>query len=83
MQKASRSGQRAHTYEVQHDWGELPRNITYGNVHGVVEDSQGRIYVRGARISKAGLTGCISAKRAVVVKATLDGEEVLSLGYRL
>ena len=38
-------GSGAHTYEVQHDWGELPRNIAYGNTHGVVEDSQGRIYV--------------------------------------
>ncbi len=34
-----------HTYEVYHDWGELPSNIRYGNTHGVVEDSQGNIYV--------------------------------------
>ena len=34
-----------HTYEAIHDWGELPANIKYGNCHGVVEDSQGRIYV--------------------------------------
>jgi len=38
-------GQGEHTYEVHHDWGELPTNIKYGNVHGVVEDSQGHIYV--------------------------------------
>ena len=34
-----------HVYEAWHDWGELPASIQYGNTHGVVEDSQGRIYV--------------------------------------
>ncbi|HEV3198087.1 MAG TPA: hypothetical protein VGZ73_09270, partial [Bryobacteraceae bacterium] len=38
-------GSGAHAYEVHHDWGELPSDIRYGNTHGVVEDSQGRIYV--------------------------------------
>jgi hypothetical protein len=38
-------GQGAHTYEVTHDWGELPATIKYGNTHGVVEDSQGNIYI--------------------------------------
>src|SRR5215510_14898588 len=38
-------GSGAHTYEVHHDWGELPKNIAYGNTHGVVEDSQGHIFV--------------------------------------
>jgi DNA-binding beta-propeller fold protein YncE len=38
-------GEGKHTYEVHHDWGELPANIKYGNTHGVCEDSQGRIYV--------------------------------------
>src|SRR5262252_10358648 len=38
-------GTGKHTYEVIHDWGELPAGIKYGNTHGVVEDSQGRIYV--------------------------------------
>jgi outer membrane protein assembly factor BamB len=33
------------TYEVYHDWGELPAGLKYGNTHGVVEDSQGQIYV--------------------------------------
>ncbi|MBZ5545797.1 MAG: hypothetical protein LAO07_19315 [Acidobacteriia bacterium] len=37
-------GSGTHTYEVQHDWGELPAGLRYGNTHGVVEDSQGRIY---------------------------------------
>jgi hypothetical protein len=38
-------GEGEHTYEVTHDWGELPASIKYGNTHGVCEDSQGRIYV--------------------------------------
>src|SRR5712671_6126017 len=38
-------GSGDHTYEVHHDWGELPASIKYGNTHGVVEDSQGHIYV--------------------------------------
>ena len=39
------AGSGDHTYEVIHDWGELPANIRYGNTHGVCEDSQGRIYI--------------------------------------
>lgn len=38
-------GQGEFTYEVTHDWGELPAGILYGNTHGVVEDTQGNIYV--------------------------------------
>ncbi len=38
-------GSGAHTYEAHHDWGQLPADIKYGNTHGVVEDSQGRIYI--------------------------------------
>ena len=34
-----------HTYEVTHDWGQLPADIQYGNTHGVCQDSQGRIYI--------------------------------------
>jgi len=43
--KAPVLGDGKHTYEAIHDWGELPASIKYGNTHGVVEDSQGRIYV--------------------------------------
>jgi len=39
------AGTGDHTYEVIHDWGEVPANIRYGNTHGVCEDSQGRIYI--------------------------------------
>jgi hypothetical protein len=38
-------GEGAHTYEAIHDWGQLPAHIKWGNTHGVVEDSQGNIYV--------------------------------------
>jgi hypothetical protein len=43
--KAPVMGSGAHTFEAIHDWGELPPQIKWGNTHGVVEDSQGRIYV--------------------------------------
>src|SRR5438045_9178215 len=38
-------GAGAYTYEAIHDWGELPARIKWGNTHGVVEDSDGYIYV--------------------------------------
>jgi hypothetical protein len=104
-----------HTYEVIHDWGELPSGIRYGNTHGVAEDAQGNIYVhhtvhaesessdsmvvfdRAGRFVKSwgrefkggahglhlegGFVYLCDTKRAIVVKATLDGEEVFTLGY--
>ena len=38
-------GKGDHKYEATHDWGQLPRNIKYGNTHGVGEDAQGYIYI--------------------------------------
>ena len=38
-------GAGAYTYEAIHDWGELPARIKWGNTHGVVEDSEGHIYI--------------------------------------
>jgi hypothetical protein len=38
-------GTGAHVYEADHDWGQLPPSIKWGNTHGVVEDAQGHIYV--------------------------------------
>lgn len=38
-------GTGEHTFEVYHDWGELPSSIQYGNTHGVCQDSQGHVYV--------------------------------------
>ena len=43
--KAPVLGSGANTYEALHDWGQLPARIAWGNTHGVVEDSQGNIYV--------------------------------------
>lgn len=112
-------GSGEHVYEAHHDWGDLPANIRYGNTHGVVEDSQGRIYVHhtvnatsessdsmvvfdakgrfikswgkefkggahGLHIQKEGSTEFLylcDTKRGIVVKATLDGEEVYTIGY--
>ena len=112
-------GEGEHRYEATHDWGELPANIKYGNTHGVVEDSQGRIYVHhtvnaaseshdtmvvfdskgkfikswgkdfkggahGLHIAKEGKNEFLylcDTKRALVVKTTLAGEEVFTIGY--
>jgi hypothetical protein len=43
--KAPVIGTGAHKYEAIHDWGTLPAQIKYGNTHGVVQDSQGHIYI--------------------------------------
>ena len=43
--KAPVVGSGAFTYEALHDWGTLPASLKWGNTHGVVEDSQGNIYV--------------------------------------
>src|SRR5438552_11084534 len=112
-------GEGSHTYEAIHDWGELPAGIKYGNTHGVVEDSQGHIYVHhtvhatseladsmvvfddkgkfvkswgkefkggahGLHINKEGSTEFLymcDTARGVVVKATLAGETVYTIGY--
>jgi hypothetical protein len=112
-------GSGEHTYEVTHDWGELPASIQYGNTHGVCEDSQGHIYIHhtvyatsekadsmvvfdrhgkfvkswgkefrggahGLFIRKEGNNEFLylcDIQRGVVVKTTLNGEEVFSLGY--
>src|SRR5438477_4187509 len=111
-------GKGEYTYEVTHDWGQLPADIQYGNTHGVCEDSQGRIYVHhtvnaasersdsmvvfdadgkfiqawgkefkggahGLHLHKEGNSDFLylcDTQRGLV-KATLDGEEVFSIGY--
>ncbi len=45
MQKRPVTGQGDHTYEVFHDWLVPPPNISWGDTHGLVQDSQGLIYV--------------------------------------
>ena len=117
--KAPVVGVGKHTYEAIHDWGELPAGIKYGNTHGVVEDSQGHIYVHhtvhatsessdsmvvfdekgkfvkswgkefkggahGLHIQKEGSTEYLylcDTARGIVMKATLNGESVYTLGY--
>jgi hypothetical protein len=112
-------GSGEHSYEVTHDWGELPVDIQYGNTHGVCEDSQGHIYIhhtvyatsekadsmvvfdRHGKFVKSwgkefrgGAHGLFIRKeagteflylcdiqRGLVVKTTLNGEEVFTLGY--
>jgi len=113
------TGEGAWKFEMIHDWGELPPGLKYGNTHGVVEDSQGRIYVHhtvnktsekhdtmvvfddkgkfikswgkefeggahGLHIAREGKTEFLylcDTKHALVVKTTLDGEQVFTLGY--
>jgi hypothetical protein len=39
------TGKGEHTYEMLHDFLQLPDTLKFGNVHGIVVDSQGRIIV--------------------------------------
>ena len=112
-------GSGEYTYEAEHDWGDLPTDIRYGNTHGVALDSEGRIYVHhtvhagserrdsmvvfdergrfikawgrefdggahGLHIRREGRRDFLylcDTSRALVVKATSDGEVVWTLGY--
>lgn len=38
-------GSGAHTYEVYHDWVTPPRNLQWGDTHGVTTDADGNIYI--------------------------------------
>lgn len=38
-------GQGEYTYEVYHDWGELPEYIHFGNTHGICVDSVGNLHI--------------------------------------
>jgi DNA-binding beta-propeller fold protein YncE len=40
-----RIGSGTHEYEIAEGWGKLPENMQYGNTHGIVVDSQDRVYV--------------------------------------
>lgn len=112
-------GTGAYTFEVTHDWGELPADIKYGNTHGVCEDSQHHIYIHhtvnaaseshdsmvvfdengrfvkswgkefvggahGLHIHREGANEFLylcDTKRGLMVKTTLDGEVIFTLGY--
>jgi DNA-binding beta-propeller fold protein YncE len=39
------TGSGDHTYEVHHDWLTPPAGTAWGDTHGVVQDSNGRIYI--------------------------------------
>jgi hypothetical protein len=44
-ERAPVMGSGAHTYEVNHDWPQLPEDLKFGNTHGIVADAQGRLIV--------------------------------------
>ncbi len=67
------AGVGPYTYELIHDWGELPNDIAYGNTHGVAEDSQGRIYIKHT-VHKS------SQKGDAVVVYDPDGKFIKSWG---
>ena len=56
LQKRPVIGSGEHTYEVYHDWLQPPANLQWGDTHGLVQDSNGMIYVahtvNGASVSK-------------------------------
>lgn len=66
-------GSGAHQFEVQHDWGQLPTRIKYGNTHGVCEDSQGNIYIHHT-------VGAGSESDDTLVVFDADGKFVRSWG---
>ncbi len=66
-------GKGDHTYECIHDWGKLPPSITYGNTHGVCQDSQGRVHI-------AHTVGAGSLKDDTIVVFDEDGRFVRSWG---
>lgn len=43
--KAPVMGSGEHTYEVTHDWPQLPDDLKFGNTHGIVADGQGRLII--------------------------------------
>ncbi len=39
-------GSGEHTYECLHDWAILPKNIAFGNTHGVAVDRAGNVHIK-------------------------------------
>jgi hypothetical protein len=39
-------GKEAHRYECQHNWGELPNHVVWGETHGVAIDDAGFVYIK-------------------------------------
>ncbi len=112
-------GKTEHAHEMQHDWLTPPKEIAWGDTHGLTQDAEGRIYVAhtvGAKSEKAdavvvfdpagkfirsfgadfrgGAHGLdlrregtheflyhCDTRRRLVVKTTLEGEVVWSVGF--
>jgi hypothetical protein len=89
-------GAGEHTYEVFHDWGELPAGLRYGSTHGVCQDMQGRIYIAHTVHASSQVEHTVAAfdekgkfirswgsefRHTWMVKMTLTGEEVFRIGY--
>ncbi len=66
-------GSGDHTYQVIHDWGQLPPGYRYGNTHGVCEDAQHRIYVKNT-------IGAGSASDDAIVVFDPEGRFIRSWG---
>jgi hypothetical protein len=107
-----RIGSGSHVYEIVESWGRLPNGVRLGYTHGVVVDSQDRVYVhnqsrdavvvfdregnfvmswgkefeKGAhgmflnREGDAEYLYLADYERHIVVKTTLDGDTVWTLG---
>jgi DNA-binding beta-propeller fold protein YncE len=105
-------GSGSHAYEIAEGWGKLPEGVEYGYTHGVVVDSEDRVYVHnmskdavivfdkeGHFITSwgeefaAGAHGMLlnregdqeflyfaDVARGLIVKTTLEGEVLLTLG---
>lgn len=105
-------GSGSHVYEVVEGWGRLPRGVQFGYTHGVVVDSQDRVYVHnqskdaviifdrdgnflgswgeefaggahGMFLNQEGGAEFLylaDYKRHIVVKTTLEGDVIWTLG---
>jgi hypothetical protein len=76
-------GEGAWKYEAIHDWGELPPNIKWGNTHGVVEDSQGNIYIHHTvnRESESADTMVVFDSKGKTVRSWARSSEVSRTDY--
>lgn len=45
-------GKGEHTYEVTHNWGELPSGLSWGDTHGITFDENGFYYIKHLTRSK-------------------------------
>jgi len=105
-------GSGTHVYDIAEGWAKLPPGVEFGYTHGVVTDSQDRVYVfnmskhavvvfdregnylnswgeafaegaHGMLLNREGeqeYLYLVDVHRSIVVKTTLDGKELLTLG---